>query len=116
MKILFDSVYVHNGGGKEILDLIIHELIKREVENNFHFLLDKRYVIPKSANKKLDFTSILSSESNRKRFYMDNKGFKSYFCFSNVPPPISVNNPCSIYFHNNLLINPLSTNLNLKIF
>ena len=42
------------------------------------------------------------------------KGFRSYFCFSNVPPPISVNNPCSIYFHNNLLINPLSTNLNLK--
>tara|TARA_B100001057_G_scaffold173802_2_gene174529 strand:- start:1404 stop:2426 length:1023 start_codon:yes stop_codon:yes gene_type:complete len=114
MKILFDSVYVHNGGGKEILDLIIHELIKGEVENNFHFLLDKRYVIPKSANNKLDFTSILSSESNRKRFYIDNKGFKSYFCFGNVPPPISINNPCSIYFHNDLLTNPFGTNLSLK--
>ena len=30
MKTLFDSVYVHNGGGKEILDLIIHRLIKRD--------------------------------------------------------------------------------------
>ena len=49
MKTLFDSVYVHNGGGKEILDLIIHRLIKGGLENNFHFLLDKRYIIPKSA-------------------------------------------------------------------
>ena len=81
MKILFDSVYVHNGGGKEILDLIIYKLIKEEVENNFHFLLDKRYVIPKSANNKLDFTSILSSERNRKRFYRENNRFRSYFCF-----------------------------------
>ena len=39
MKILFDSVYVHNGGGKEILDLIIHELIKREVREQFSFFI-----------------------------------------------------------------------------
>tara|TARA_B100000963_G_scaffold213021_1_gene185648 strand:- start:6545 stop:7567 length:1023 start_codon:yes stop_codon:yes gene_type:complete len=114
MKTLFDSVYVHNGGGKEILDLIIQRLIKGGLENNFHFLLDKRYIIPKSANNKLAFTSISSSESKRKRFYIKNKGFRSYFCFSNVPPPISVTNSCTIYFHNNLLINPLSTNLSLK--
>ena len=114
MKILFDSVYVHNGGGKEILDLIIQKLINKEIENNFHFLLDKRYVIPESANNKLELTLISSSERNRKRFYLENRGFRSYFCFSNVPPPISINNTCTIYFHNDLLINPFSTNLSLK--
>lgn len=114
MKILFDSVYVHNGGGKEILDLLISEIIILKKENLFYFLFDTRYTLSSSVLNKLNFSSIPSGEISRKRFYKENRHFKSYFCLSNVPPPIHVNKPCSIYFHNDLLINPFKTNLNLN--
>ena len=31
--ILIDSIYIHNGGGKEILDLIINYVYKNNLEN-----------------------------------------------------------------------------------
>ena len=111
MKILFDSVYVHNGGGKEILDLIIYYVYKHNLENYFLFLLDNRYTFPVHPNKKIDFLKILPSEKGRKNFYRQNKNFKSYFSLSNVPPPVYIDNPCGIYFHNDLFLNPFKSNL-----
>ena len=111
MKILFDSVYVHNGGGKEILDLIIYYVYKHNLENYFLFLLDSRYIIPVQSNKKIDFLKISPSEKGRKNFYKQNKNFKSYFSLSNVPPPVYIDNPCGIYFHNDLFLNPFKSNL-----
>jgi len=111
MKILFDSVYIHNGGGKEILDLIINYVYNHNLENYFLFLLDSRYIIPVQSNKKIDFLKISPSEKGRKNFYKQNKNFKSYFSLSNVPPPICIDNPCTIYFHNDLFLNPFKSNL-----
>ena len=111
MKILFDSVYVHNGGGKEILDLIIHYVYKHNLENYFLFLLDRRDTVPAHSNKKIDFLKISPSEKGRKNFYRQHKNFESYFCLSNVPPPIYIDNPCGIYFHNDLFLNPFKSNL-----
>ena len=111
MKILFDSVYVHNGGGKEILDLIIYYVYKHNLENYFLFLLDKRYTVPVHPNKKIDFLKISPTEKGRKNFYKQNKNFKSYFFLSNVPPPVFIDNPCGIYFHNDLFLNPFKSNL-----
>ena len=109
--ILIDSIYIHNGGGKEILDLIIHYVYKHNLENHFLFLLDTRYIIPVHSNKKIDFLKISPSEKGRKNFYLQNKNFESYFCLSNVPPPIYIDNPCGIYFHNDLFLNPFKSNL-----
>ena len=111
MKILFDSVYIHNGGGKEILDLIFNYVNKHNLENYFLFLLDSRYTVPFHSNKKIDFVKISSSEKGRKKFYIKNKKFKSYFCLGNVPPPIHIDNPCGIYFHNDLFLNPFESNI-----
>tara|TARA_B110000003_G_scaffold91245_1_gene93465 strand:+ start:187 stop:1209 length:1023 start_codon:yes stop_codon:yes gene_type:complete len=111
MKILFDSVYIHNGGGKEILDLIINYVYNHNLENYFLFLLDSRYIIPVQSNKKIDFLKISPSEKGRKNFYKQNKNFKSYFSLSNVPPPVFIDNPCGIYFHNDLFLNPFKSNL-----
>ena len=109
--ILIDSIYIHNGGGKEILDLIIHYVYKHNLENHFLFLLDTRYTIPVHSNKKIDYLKISPSEKGRKNFYLQNKNFESYFCLSNVPPPIYIDNPCGIYFHNDLFLNPFKSNL-----
>ena len=111
MKILFDTVYIHNGGGKEILDLIIYYVYKHNLENYFLFLLDKRYTVPVHPNKKIDFLKISPTEKGRKNFYKQNKNFKSYFFLSNVPPPVFIDNPCGIYFHNDLFLNPFKSNL-----
>ena len=40
--------------------------------------------------------------------------FSSILCLSNIPPPIRTNIRTSIYFHNRLLIKPLSHKINLK--
>ena len=52
MKILIDSVYIHNGGGKEILDLIINYICENDLGRNFFFLIDKRYNLPAISLKK----------------------------------------------------------------
>ena len=41
MKILIDSVYVNDGGGKILLDLLIDRIIKDKKEVDF--LFDNRY-------------------------------------------------------------------------
>jgi hypothetical protein len=110
-KILIDSLYINSGGGKEILDLIINYVYKHNLENYFLFLLDKRYTVPIHSNKKIDFVKISPSEKGRKDFYIQNKNFESYFCLSNVPPPIYIDNPCGIYFHNDLFFDPFKSNL-----
>ena len=110
-KILIDSLYINSGGGKEILDLIINYVYKHNLEIFFLFLLDMRYSVPVHSNKKIDFVKISTSEKARKIFYIKNKNFESYFCLSNVPPPIYIDNPCSIYFHNDLFFNPFKSNL-----
>ena len=110
MKILFDSVYVHNGGGKEILDLVINYICEHELESYFLFLLDRRYSVPSHIEKKLEFLKISSSEKGRKNFYKKNF-FQFYFCFSNIPPPVNSVKNASIYFHNDLFLNPTKSNL-----
>ena len=72
MKILFDSVYVHDGGGKEILDLIIDYICEHKLESRFLFLLDRRYSVPSHAEKKIEFLKSSSSEKGRKNFYKKN--------------------------------------------
>ena len=41
--ILLDAVYVHNYGGKSILDLLIRFLKDKNLIDSFYFLLDSRY-------------------------------------------------------------------------
>ena len=43
MKILLDSVYIHNGGGKVLLDMICEKISENGDIDNYFFLFDKRY-------------------------------------------------------------------------
>ena len=110
MKILIDTVYIHNGGGKEILDLIINYICKNNLEKTFFFLIDKRYDLPANSLKKTQYFIIQSGEKNRKKFYKNNS-FECYFSLNNVPPPINVKKKSIIYFHNDLFLEPLKSKL-----
>tara|TARA_B100000900_G_scaffold415649_1_gene446411 strand:- start:1320 stop:2339 length:1020 start_codon:yes stop_codon:yes gene_type:complete len=110
MKILIDSVYIHNGGGKEILDLIINYICENNLGKTFFFLIDKRYNLPANSLKKIQYSVIQSGENNRKKFYKNNS-FECYFSLNNVPPPINVKKKSIIYFHNDLFLSPSKSKL-----
>ncbi len=108
--ILIDSVYINSGGGKEILNHIIEYILDKHDVNKYFFLLDERLELK---NKQIDFLQIHANEKNRKNFYLSNKNnFNSIVCMSNVPPPINIDNASvSVYFHNDLLLNPIKSNV-----
>ena len=109
--ILIDAVYIHNGGGKNIIDNICFQIIKYKKENNFFFLFDSRYDLK---TDRINYKKIRSSEFNRLIFYKKNNiRFKRYICMANVPPPINTSKPVDIYFHNELLFDPFNNNLTL---
>ena len=110
--ILIDAVYINSGGGNKILNYIIEYILGKSSENKYFFLLDERF---KLENKKINYLKISASEKNRKNFYLNNKNkFMHMVCMSNVPPPIRINkSQVSIYFHNDLLLNPIRSSLTL---
>lgn len=111
--ILLDAVYVHNYGGKSILDLLIRFLKDKNLIDSFYFLLDSRYKNSFELGSKFKYVN--GSEKGRWAFYKKNKShFSSILCLANVPPPIKIKSPVLIYFHNDLLINYNEANLSLK--
>ena len=111
--ILLDAVYIHNYGGKSILDLLIRFLIHKNLIDSFYFLLDSRYKNSFKLGSKYKY--INPNENGRRIFYKKNKScFSSILCLANVPPPIKIKSPVLIYFHNDLLINYNEANLGLK--
>jgi glycosyltransferase involved in cell wall biosynthesis len=112
--ILVDAIYINSFGGKVILELILKELIKSKV--SFHIFFDSRI-----SSKYLDiinqsnYTVVAASHKSRIFFYKKytNK-FSSILCLSNIPPPIFSSVNTSIFFHNGLLLNPLTNKVSLK--
>jgi glycosyltransferase involved in cell wall biosynthesis len=103
--LLVDSLYVHNSGGKTLLEYLLNHLEK--YGKKYFVLFDER--IDSNVYQsliKIEYKIIKAKESSRKEFYINNiNKFSSIFCFSNVPPPVSISNiPVYIYFHNSLLI------------
>ena len=115
-KVLIDSVYINSGGGKIILIEVINKLEKLNLLSNFFFLFDKRLEKNKEIPlKTLNHKFILAKEKLRNKFYKEEmKTFSSFVCLSNVPPPIFISKPVHVFFHNDLLLDPFSSNLSLK--
>ena len=115
IKILIDSIYINNSGGKVLLDYLIESIVKKGFADQFYFLLDYRgnydYL------DEIDYEIGLSDERFRKNFYNKEKQrFRKVFCFGNVPPPVKLNVQVYTYFHNALLATsvkgyPLKTKL-----
>lgn len=100
--ILIDAVYINQGGGKVLLDLLIDAIRKKKM--NVYFLLDERVKDDYLFLGK-NVTFINSSLLKRFCFYFKTrKQFNSVFTFGNFPPPIKLKCNVYSYFHNLLLI------------
>ena len=97
--ILLDALFINQGGGKVLLDLLVKSL--ENSGKNVFYLLDKRLEqhyknIPKNQKIYLEGSYI-----KRHYFYKKHKNdFSCIFCFGNVPPSIYLNIPVYTYFHN----------------
>ena len=103
--LFIDSVYIHESGGKALLEYFIEKLI--EQRKDFFILFDKR--LTSSCIHQLSpnqYLFVTSSERSRKKVYKSIRDqVTTIFCFANVPPPIQILKiPVFIYFQNVLLL------------
>ncbi|QQT27813.1 glycosyltransferase [Sphingobacterium spiritivorum] len=104
-SLLIDAIYIHNGGGKVLLDYLVDNLEKTDLE--IYYLFDRRiedrpYQI-KSTNR-IEYLD--STFSKRLMFYFRNRTrFGKIFILGNVPPPIKIRGKVFTYFHNTILLN-----------
>jgi glycosyltransferase involved in cell wall biosynthesis len=109
--LLLDSIYIHESGGKALLEYFIEKLIEQRKE--FFILFDKRLtsscIYQLSPNQ---YQFVTASERSRKQVYKSlSDQVTTVFCFANVPPPIPIQKiPVYIYFHNVLLLANLCDN------
>lgn len=102
MKILIDSVYVNDGGGKILLDLLIDRIIKDK--KDVDFLFDNRYENKLVKSKLTYFNNFLK----RYYFYFNNNKYDVIFTFGNLPPLVKGEKNIT-YFHQPLFINDNSS-------
>lgn len=101
--LLIDALYVNNGGGKVLLDILISELHKNSVEAIY--LLDSRITGDYSFLKSEHVTFEKASLLNRHLFYLQNKSvITSVLAFGNIPPTVKLKVPVFTYFHNVLFL------------
>jgi len=99
--ILLDSLYINNSGGLRLLEYLVRELHKQQID--FYLLADAR------CQGKFDECTHVrympASLWERKKFYKSKYNhFSSVLCFGNIPAPIKNDVPVYTYFHNiNLL-------------
>jgi glycosyltransferase involved in cell wall biosynthesis len=97
--LLLDSLFVNNGGGKQLLDLLIPELNK--YNNDVIYLFDERNIGQYDFLKKENVYYLRPSLILRHYFYIKNKEkITSVLAFGNVPPTVSLKIPVFTYFHN----------------
>lgn len=96
--LLIDSLYINNGGGKILLDYLVSECEKSNID--LFYLFDKRCENSYkeiSDNKKI---FLKASMYTRFLFYKKNKHkFSKVLCFGNQPPLIKLSCPVYTYFH-----------------
>ena len=108
---LIDAVYINDGGGKVILDLVIDYVLKNKNNKDLFLLIDERYT--NNNLTKLKHLKLKASEISRIKFYLKNN-FEKYFCLSNVPPPLKTSKDTYIYFHNALYFSDQGVNNSLQ--
>ncbi len=113
--ILVDSVFLHSGGGKALLDYLISELNK--TGKDIFYLFDERYKskLPDDVKGKYHF---VNGFMQRCLFYSKNKNkFSKIFCLGNIPPHLKLRQTkVLMYFHSAIYITKNSeVNLKTKI-
>lgn len=97
--LLIDALYINNGGGKSLLDLLISELNKNNSE--VIYLFDNRISGDYAFLDRDRVTFEKASLLKRHLFYLKNKSLiTSVLAFGNIPPTFSLKVPVYTYFHN----------------
>ncbi len=109
--IVVDAVYIHESGGKTLLEYFVSGMIERK--KDFILVLDNR--IQSDVFNKIDSNNIQrlnSSEKERRIFYKVNESrINTVLCFANVPPPrLHKHIKVWILFHNSLILSGLFEN------
>ena len=102
--ILIDSVYINDSGGLILLEYLIERLESSNLD--VFYLFDSRTIDVfrhiESSKKLFLSNSVLE----RLSFYFKYRNKYSYIlCFGNIPPPIKLNVPVYVYFHQQLFLN-----------
>jgi len=96
--ILIDAIYINNGGGKILLDLLISSLEKNNID--VFYILDERIINNHPLIKSNNLVYLKGGIGERHKFYMRNRfRFSKIFCFGNLPPTIKSNVKVYTYFH-----------------
>nr|WP_317632740.1 glycosyltransferase [uncultured Flavobacterium sp.] len=102
--ILIDSLYINNGGGKILLDYLVKEIEKKNI--NVFYVFDERV---KNDYKQIPLERkvyLKATICNRKKFYKKNKGkFIKVLCFANLPSLINLDCVSYTYFHQPMYLN-----------
>lgn len=115
--LLIDGLYINSYGGATILKLLIRSIFKSQIKK-VYFIFDKR--LDSSVYSKIsseNYIVIDPSINQRKTYYLKNGSkFNSFLCLANVPPPIRISEArVMIFFHNELFLKPLSSDLPLNL-
>lgn len=110
--LLIDALYINTSGGKVLLEYLIRELKKHQI--NCFFLLDDR-LDTNFIDQKDKFLYLKATLFNRYNFYSKNKDrFSVVFCFGNIGPPINLNNKTITYVHQKLFLSRVTEKKNFK--
>jgi glycosyltransferase involved in cell wall biosynthesis len=114
MKVLLDAVYINNSGGKVLLEYLIQNLEKFDLD--IIYLLDYRLKnnVILTKNKPI---YLKPSIGGRFFFYLKNhRRFKTVLCFGNIPPPFKLNSKVFVFFHQALFLRKKFDFFNLHEF
>lgn len=121
--LLIDALYVNNGGGKILLNYLIENLEKSNIQ--VYYLLDQRLKFDRFFIKDTNTVLFLKpSLISRYFFYKKNSNlFSKVLCFGNIPPSIKLTVETYTFFQQALFIEiPSNTDffkiisINLKVF
>jgi glycosyltransferase involved in cell wall biosynthesis len=117
--LLIDALYINNSGGKVLLDYIIEEFNRSEID--VFFLFDSRIKGAHPGLKNNNFEYLDASLLARHLYYKKNGSrYLKVLCFGNLPPSIKLSATVYTYFHQPLFIDirkeiPLIQKFQLKL-
>lgn len=101
--ILVDGLFINKGGGAVLLQYLIEQICLHPRKDDFFFLLDPRFDIPKVLTG--NYKVVPNTLGDRSKFYKETgKNYSRVFCFANTPPPLRLNVPVYTYSHNQKLL------------
>ena len=87
--LLIDALFINNGGGKSLLDVLVNEVNKRGLK--VMYLIDERIASDYRPLNLDNVTFLEPSLIRRHLYYLKNKNYiTSVLAFGNVPPSVKL--------------------------